>query len=56
MLAVTRIEDRAAIARGVSREDVLLGCEEIGVPLEEHVAFVLEALRPHERELSLGGG
>jgi predicted hydrolase (HD superfamily) len=43
-------------ARGVSREDVLRGAEEIGTPLEEHIGVVLEALRPHERAIGLGGG
>lgn len=44
-----------AFARGVSREDVLLGAAELGVPLDEHIGFVLEALRPEERSLGLGG-
>jgi predicted hydrolase (HD superfamily) len=38
----------------VSREDVLQGAEELGVPLDDHIAFVLEALRPAERALGLG--
>jgi predicted hydrolase (HD superfamily) len=48
-----KLKDKA-FARGVSREDVLQGAAELGVPLEEHVAFVLGALRPHERVLGLG--
>jgi predicted hydrolase (HD superfamily) len=39
----------------VSRDDVLQGAAELGVPLDEHIAFLLEALRPHERQLGLGG-
>jgi predicted hydrolase (HD superfamily) len=39
----------------VSREDVLRGAEELGVPLEEHIGVVLDALRPHERAIGLGG-
>ncbi|MCB2205140.1 HDIG domain-containing protein [bacterium] len=31
-------------ARAVSREDMLQGAEELGVPFEEHVAFVISAL------------
>lgn len=50
-----KLKDRA-FARGVSREDVLQGAAELGAPLEEHIAFVLEALRPHERQLGLGAG
>ena len=49
-----KLKDKA-FARGVNREDVIKGAEEIGVPLEEHIQFVLEALRPHERVLGLGG-
>ena len=48
-----KLKDKA-FARGVSREDVIRGAEEIGVPLEEHIGFVLGALRPHERTLGLG--
>jgi putative nucleotidyltransferase with HDIG domain len=48
-----KLKDKA-FARGVSREDVIRGAEELGVPLEEHIAFVLNALRPHEKTLGLG--
>ncbi|MEZ4455934.1 MAG: HDIG domain-containing protein [Gemmatimonadales bacterium] len=48
-----KLKDKA-FARGVSREDVYGSVEELGVPLEEHIAFVIEALRPHERLLGLG--
>lgn len=48
-----KLKDKA-FARGVSREDVLHGAAELGVPLDEHIGFVLEALRPHERILGLG--
>jgi predicted hydrolase (HD superfamily) len=48
-----KLKDKA-FARGVSREDVLQGAAELGVPLEEHIAFVLGALRPYERVLGLG--
>jgi predicted hydrolase (HD superfamily) len=49
-----KLKDKA-FARGVSREDVIKGAEELGVPLDEHIAFVLEALRPVEASLGLGG-
>lgn len=49
-----KLKDKA-FARGVNREEVRQGAEELGVPLEEHVQFVLEALRPVERDLGLGG-
>ena len=48
-----KLKDKA-FARGVSREDVVRGAEELGVPLDEHIGFVLAALRPHERTLGLG--
>jgi putative nucleotidyltransferase with HDIG domain len=48
-----KLKDKA-FARGVSREDVVRGAEELGVALDEHIAFVLAALRPHERTLGLG--
>jgi predicted hydrolase (HD superfamily) len=48
-----KLKDKA-FARGVSRDDVMQGAAELGVPLDEHIAFVLEALRPHEHQLGLG--
>jgi putative nucleotidyltransferase with HDIG domain len=48
-----KLKDKA-FARGVSREDVFQGAEELGVPLDQHIAFMLEALRPHEKALGLG--
>ncbi|HEX5003673.1 MAG TPA: HD domain-containing protein [Gemmatimonadales bacterium] len=48
-----KLKDRA-FARGVSREDVRVGVEELGWPLEELVAFLLDALRPQESVLGLG--
>ena len=50
-----KLKDKA-FARGVSREDVVQGAAELGVPLEEHIAFVLGALRPVEARLGLGAG
>jgi putative nucleotidyltransferase with HDIG domain len=43
-----------AFARGVSREDVEQGARELDVPLDEHIGFVLQALRPVERSFGLG--
>jgi predicted hydrolase (HD superfamily) len=48
-----KLKDKA-FARGVSREDVYAGAEELGMPLEELIQFLLAALRPQERLLGLG--
>jgi len=50
-----KLKDKA-FARGVSRDDVHTGAAELGIPLDELIAFLLDALRPHERLLGLGGG
>jgi predicted hydrolase (HD superfamily) len=52
---VKKLKDKG-FARGVSREDVRVGVEELGVPLDELIAEVITALRPHQAELGLGGG
>jgi putative nucleotidyltransferase with HDIG domain len=48
-----KLKDKG-FARGVSRDDVRLGAEELGVPLDALIRELLTALRPHERELGLG--
>jgi putative nucleotidyltransferase with HDIG domain len=48
-----KLKDKA-FARGVNRDEVRQGAEELGVPLDEHIAFVIAALRPVEATLSLG--
>jgi len=50
-----KLKDKA-FARGVNRDDVRKGAEELGVPLDEHITFVIQALRPVEAALGLGGG
>ena len=42
-----------SFAAGVNREDVVRGAEELGVDLDEHIAFVIEAMRPIAPELGL---
>ena len=49
-----RMKDKA-FAKGVSREDVVKGAEELGVPLDEHIAFCINALRQHADALGLRG-
>jgi len=48
-----KLKDKA-FARGVSRDDIFKGVEELGVPLDEHIGFLLTALRPDEARLGLG--
>jgi predicted hydrolase (HD superfamily) len=42
-----------AFARGVSREDVIQGAAELGVDLETHIAFCLEAMKKRAAEVGL---
>lgn len=44
-----------AFARNVRREDITRGAEELGVDLEEHIAFVLNAMRGIADSLGLSG-
>jgi predicted hydrolase (HD superfamily) len=48
-----KLKDKA-FARGVNRDDIRLGAEELGVELDAHIKFVIDALRPVERDLGLG--
>jgi predicted hydrolase (HD superfamily) len=48
-----KLKDKA-FARGVNRDEVRQGAEELGVDFDEHVAFVIEALRGVEDRLGLG--
>lgn len=49
-----RMKDKA-FAKGVSRDDVRKGAEELGIPLEEHITFCIAALREHADALGLRG-
>jgi putative nucleotidyltransferase with HDIG domain len=49
-----RMKDKA-FARGVSREDVIKGAAELGVPLDEHIGFCIQALRESADALGLRG-
>ena len=49
-----RMKDKA-FARGVSRDDVRRGAEELGVQLEEHIAFCIAAMRENADALGLRG-
>jgi predicted hydrolase (HD superfamily) len=47
-----KMKDKA-FARGVNRADVIQGAEELGVDLDAHIAFCIEAMRKRAAELGL---
>ena len=49
-----RMKDKA-LARSVSREDIINGAAALGVDLDEHIAFCIEAMQEIARELGLEG-
>ncbi len=49
-----KMKDKA-FARGVNREDITTGADELGVALEEHIAFCIEAMRRNAALLELDG-
>ena len=56
-LAVSSVKKKLkdmGFARGVNRDEVHQGAAELGVALDEHIAFVIQALRPAEGALGLG--
>jgi putative nucleotidyltransferase with HDIG domain len=51
--SVLRKMKTRSFARSVNRDEIELGARELGVPLEEHVAFVLAALQAEAGALGL---
>ena len=49
-----KMKDKS-FARAVNREDVVKGAEILGMDLNEHIAFVIEALKPVAAELGIAG-
>ena len=49
-----RMKDKA-FARKVNREDIIQGAAELGVDLDEHIAFCIEAMKRIAKELGLDG-
>ncbi len=49
-----KLKDKA-FARGVNRQDVLQGAAELGLPLEEHITFCIEAMKGAAEQLGLRG-
>ncbi len=49
-----KMKDKA-FARGVNRDDIVVGAAELGIALPDHVAFCLTAMQQHAEELGLAG-
>jgi putative nucleotidyltransferase with HDIG domain len=49
-----KMKDKA-FARSVHREDIIGGAADLGVDLEEHIAFCIEAMKTIAKELGLAG-
>jgi predicted hydrolase (HD superfamily) len=47
-----KLKDKA-FARTVNREDIYQGVAELGVTLDEHIRFCIDALRPVQKEIGL---
>jgi predicted hydrolase (HD superfamily) len=48
-----KLKDKA-FARTVNRDDIRQGVTELGVDLDEHIRFCIDALRPVQKEIGLG--
>ena len=49
-----KMKDKA-FARGVNRDDVINGAQDLGVELDEHIQFVVDAMRASADALGLAG-
>jgi putative nucleotidyltransferase with HDIG domain len=49
-----KMKDKA-FARSVNRNDIVTGAAELGVDLEEHIAFCIDAMKGIAKELGLDG-
>jgi putative nucleotidyltransferase with HDIG domain len=49
-----KMKDKA-FARAVSREDIIKGAAELGIDLDEHIAFCIEAMKARAAELGVAG-
>jgi len=47
-----KMKDRS-FASGVNRDDIRKGAEELGIPLDEHIEFVLESMKKRADLLGL---
>ena len=49
-----KMKDKA-FARSVSRQDIVDGAQELGVPLDDHIDFCIKAMQARAEELGLKG-
>jgi predicted hydrolase (HD superfamily) len=49
-----KMKDKA-FARGVNRDDVINGAQDLGVDLDEHIAFVIASMQARSADLGLSG-
>src|SRR5271168_5048625 len=49
-----KLKDKA-FARSVSRDDITNGAQELGIDLDEHVGFCIEAIKPHAEDIGVLG-
>jgi predicted hydrolase (HD superfamily) len=47
-----KLKDKA-FARSVNRDDIRQGVEELRVDMDDHIRFVIDALRPVQKEIGL---
>jgi predicted hydrolase (HD superfamily) len=47
-----KLKDKS-FAKNINREDIDIGIKELGVPLEEHIKFVIEAMKADAERLGL---
>jgi putative nucleotidyltransferase with HDIG domain len=49
-----KLKDKA-FARNVNRDDIINGAQELNIPLDEHIAFCIDAMKAKAPELGLAG-
>lgn len=49
-----KLKDKA-FARSVSRDDIVNGAQEMGVDLDAHIDFCIEAMKPHAAAIGIQG-
>ena len=50
-----KMKDKA-FAKDVSRDDIVRGAEELNIDLDEHIAFIVESMKPIATQIDLAGG